>query len=296
MDKYRFDGMPLSDLVSGSIGDTSVVQFYNNYTTLSGFTKDNQGIQVTETPVNKKFLRVGRETNLFPYTTGTNKEPLKVYAKSHIFAGDQSGGNKINYTLNQVGGFNKISGVLIGGTYGGGGGGGGTEYARGGKGGPGGSSEVLTFHGIDLAGCNTISVEIGARGNGGSGSSGTNNGNAEDGDVSNWQQGNGESKVWRNTTRTSSNLILTANTGGRGAGGYGNNQGEQGPASAKAPGSSAPARMKGISLPYGDNAITINSTRGSGGNGGDGGGNQGGDGGGGQSGQVGYGMIFLQKV
>ena len=196
-------------------------------------------------------------------------------------------------------GFNRMSGVIVAGTYGGAGGGGGTEYARGGKGGAGGDSEVVTFHNVDITNLNTITIEVGNRGNAGPKGNGNNQGNAGTGGLSNFNQAEGKTHIYKNHSRTASNLMFTSQSGNRGLGGQGPNQGqEHGWTSASASGLDISPRTYSVALPGGSTPITstpITVNIGKGGNGGDGGGYSGGQGENGQVGQVGYGLIFLQK-
>lgn len=274
MSNFKYKNTPITDLIATTLNDGEVLENISITPTIfSNFTDNDQGI-----PIGKV-----NQGDISYITTGDigykyDSYPIPALSTHRLY--NDSG----TYNLD-ISNYNKISGVLVGGTYGGAGGGGGTHYATGGAGGPGGNSQVITFS-ENVDGINSIFIQIAGNGNFGYGGNGNNEGNAGWGGLSNFNTpGDGISSI-----EGGSNLQIDAIPGARGGGGYGPNQGEEGNVAGRPAGTSTPSYS--IGLDGDDVPITVN--KGKAGNGGGGGGYRGGPGGDGQVGQAGYGLIFLQ--
>ncbi len=293
MESFKYKGNLLDDILQDGLShpaDAILANVEGSSETVTGFYGINSSGQFD-------FMIIKNVDSDHPYITpgdmGYKQQGTPISAMSKYNEHKGSTGDTTQQTVN-VQGFNKIAGTLVAGTYGGAGGGGGTNKARGGPGGHGGQSEVISFHNVDISSYNQINIEIGCRGNSGPRGNGNEEGDAGDGGVSNFQYGDGKSRLYKNATLSTANLLFTANTGSKGTGGDGAGQSQGRSSHPRATeGQSVAASTYPTSLPGGSIPITVN--RGKGGNGGDGGQYGGGQGQEGQVGQVGYGLIFLQK-
>ena len=267
MDKFKYDGTPLSDLLSSTWTDTATDIDTGNVS-WNDFTQQGQV---------SNYIGVNNSGNHNYITAGDigysqQGTPVAGVSTHNIHVSTKN-------DLSVVG-YNKISGAFVGGGGGGGGGAGGVAEANGSDGGAGGKAEIVTFT-TNISAENVIKIQIGNLGAGGGSGQGNNEGASEGG-------GNGG---WGNASyikKSDDSILVTALGGPGGTGGQGQNQPETG-SPHKTPAAGQPATQDGIT----GTAIDI-INYGRGGNLGSGGGHSA-RGQGGNGGESGYALIFLQK-